>query len=232
MNFQTLFELDINPGGTAEYVRLGDGLTSGAPNNNEVLDQKKYLSGGGGGTTNVIGFQLIYTFAGDRIPGDAAQDYILGKLFTMGNGRRTNFRVTGEDGTVIAGNCTIVITNPGGGDAAAVKSFGFDIHFNGKPTSTPPAAGAALTATIAAGSATGTTKATATAGAGNHLGYVLTAQAVTAKGRQFVAEYTPYTSAADIPAEVGQYLTVYELDAYDHLVKYVSEELASGDIAA
>jgi hypothetical protein len=232
LNFQTLFELDINPGGTAEWVRLGDGLTSGAPNNNEVLDQKKYLSGGGFGTTNVIGAQLIYTFAGDRIPGDAGQDYILSKIFALGNARKTNFRSTGEDGGIITGPCTIVITNPGGGDAAAVKGIGFDIHLNGKPTYTAPAAGAALTATIAAGTASGTTKATATAGADTHLGYVLSAQVITAKGRQFVAEYTPYTSAADIPAASGQYLTVYELDEYDHLVKYASEVLASGDIAA
>lgn len=197
------------------------------------MDQKSYLSGGGGKTTNVIGFQLIYTFAGDRIPGDAAQDYIAGKQFALGSSRKTNLRVTMEDGSIISGPVTIANIAPGGGDAAAVKSFGFELHFNGKPGFAEASAGAALTATIGAGTAQGTTKATVTSvGVGNKLGYTLTAEAVTANARAFVGEYTDYTSGADIKAASGQVLTVYELDKYDHLVKFVSEALDSADIKA
>jgi len=211
---------------------LGDGLTSGAPANNEALDQKSYLNGGGGKTTNVIGFQLIYTFSGDRIPGDAAQDYIAGKQFALGAARKTSLRVTLEDGSTISGPVTIANIAPGGGDAAAVKSFGFELHFNGKPALAGVSAAPALTATLAAGTAVGTTKATAVAAVGNKLGYTLTAEAVTANARQYVGEVIDYTSGADIKATAGQFLTVYELDKFDHLVKFVSEALDSADIKA
>ena len=45
LNFQTLFELDINPGGTANYVRIGNGLVSASVSNNEAVDEKGYLDG-------------------------------------------------------------------------------------------------------------------------------------------------------------------------------------------
>lgn len=232
LNFQTLYELDINPSGTASYVRLGDGLTTATPGNNETVDQKSYLDDDGGQSSEVTGFQYILAFSGDRIPGDDAQDFIFERIFVMGEDRHTNFRATGPDGTVISGDVTIANITPPGGDANAVQACGFELHFNGKPTLTPPSAAAALTATVAAGTATGTTKFTATAGSGNKLGYRLTAAALTPNGGSYVSIFTPYTSAADIPATVGQYLNMYELDAYNHVVKFLSEVLASGDIAA
>ena len=233
LGFQTLFELDINPAGTASYVRIGNGIVSAAVGNHEKIDQKGYLDGNGGQTTEVLGFQQVVKFSGDRIPGDSAQDYVLGLIFALGESRKTNFRATNADGSIVSGACTIANIEPPGGDANAVQAFGFEIHLNGKPTLTPAAAATALTATIAASSATsGCTKATATAGVGNHLGYRLSASALTAKGRAYVSQYIAYTSAADIAAVVGQYLSVYELDAYDHVVKFVCQVLASGDIKA
>jgi len=231
LNFQDLFEIDTNPAGTANWVRLGDGLSSVTPNNNEAVDTKAYLDDDGGQTSEITGFQHVIAFAGDRIKGDAAQDFIFGKLFTLGASRKTNVRSTEADGTVITGECTIASLVPGGGDANGTKACSFELRLNGKPTRTAPVAATALTATIAAGSASGTTKATATPGAGNSLGYLLAAQAVTANNREYVDNYTAYTSGSDIPAAAGQFLAVYELDAYFHVVKFVCQELAAGDIA-
>lgn len=231
LNFQALFELDINPSGTANYVRLGDGLVSATPENNEKVDQKGYLDDNGGQSSEVIGFQHIVKFSGDRIAGDAAQDFIFGKAFDVGSSRHTNFRSTGPDGTVISGDCTIVITTMPGGDANSSQACGFDLHLNGKPTKTDPVAATALTTTIAASTVTiGCTKATGAPGSGNHLGYRLSTVALTAKNRQYVSHYTAYTSGADIAATAGQYLSVYELDAYEHVVKFICEILEAADI--
>lgn len=232
LNFQTLYELDINPSGTASYKRLGDGLTTATPGNNETVDQKSYLDDDGGQSSEVTGFQYILAFSGDRIPGDDAQDFIFERIFTMGEDRHTNFRATGADGTVISGDVTIANITPPGGDANAVQACGFELHFNGKPTLIAPVAATALSAVVAAGSAPGTTKFTATAGAGNKLAYRLTSSALTANNRQYVSIFTEYTSAANIPAAAGQYLNMYELDAYNHVVKFLSEVLEAGDIGA
>lgn len=235
LNFQTLFELDINPGGTASYARIGNGLVSATPGNNEVVDEKGYLDGNGGKSSAVTGFQYKIPFSGDYMPGDPVQDWILSKLFAVGASRVTNFRSTGADGTVISGPCTVANISPPGGDANAPSAFGFELHMNGRPAKVDPVAATALPVTIAASLTTsGCTKATITSlGAGNHAGYKLSTVALTAKNRQYVdGDYVAYTSAADIAAVAGQYLNVYELDAYEHVVKFVSQVLASGDIKA
>ena len=233
LNFQALFELDINPGGTANYVRLGDGLASSQPNNNEKVDKKSYLDDNGGNTSEVTGFDYVVSFSGDRIAGNSAQDWIFSKLFAVGASRHTNYRSTGPDGMVISGPCTVVITGVPGGEAGSAQAISFDLCMNGKPTKVDPVAATALTTTIAASLVTiGCTKATGAPGSGNHLGYKLTTAALVVKDRQYADDYVAYTSGADIAATAGQFLNVYELDAYEHVVKFVAQELAAGDIKA
>lgn len=232
LGFQTLYELDVNPSGTASYKRLGDGIATATPGNNEKVDQKSYLDDDGGQSSEVTGFQFIIQFSGDRIPGDDVQDFIFDRLFALGDDRHTTLRVTGADGSIITGDVTIANISPPGGDASAVQACGFEAHFNGKPTYTPPAAAEALTAVVAAGSAIGTTKFTATPGASNRLAYRLTATALAPNGRSYVGIFTEYTSGDDIPAVVGQVLNMYELDDYNHVVKFAAETLEAGDIAS
>lgn len=232
LNYQNLFELDTNPGGTAAYVRLGDGIVSATPANNETIDTKTYFDDEGAASSEVTGFQYTWSFSGDRINGDDAQDYIFSKIFTPGNGRKTNLRITYSDGTVVVGSCLIANIVDGGGDANGTSAIGFDIMFNGKPGLTLPAAATALSAVIAAGSVSGTTKATATPGAGNRLAYKLAASLTTPMGREYIGDFVEYTSAANIAATAGQVLHVYELDAFNHLVKFYSKTLAGGDIMA
>jgi hypothetical protein len=231
LNFQALFELDTTPETTATYVRIGDGLSTATPNNNEKKDEKAYLDDNGGMTTAVTGFNHVVSFSGDRIAGNTAQDWILAKLFSVGASRVTNFRYTGPDGTVISGPCTIVITSVPGGDANSPQAFGFDVCMNGKPTKVDPVAATAFSTTIAASASTiGCTKATGAPASNMHLGYKLTAAANTAKGREYVDNYVAYTSAADIAATAGQFLSIYEIDAYEHVTKFLCEVLEAGDI--
>ena len=94
----------------------------------------------------------------------------------------------------------------------------------------------ALTATIAGGSASGTTSFTATAGTGNTLAYVLGASSPGVMYQDLIADGSPtgavtgYISGADITATAGQVLTMLELDSNSRVVKILEDTLESGDI--
>jgi hypothetical protein len=231
LNFENLFELDVNPGGTASYKRIGMGFTSAAISNEEEVNDTSYLDGEGGKTSTVVGFQHKVDFSGERVVGDLAQDYVLSKVFDL-SGRTTNYRCTLADGTIITGSATICDIVPFGGDANAIAEFSFSLKINGKPAKTDPVTAITLTTTVAAGSAVGTTKFTATAGSTNHLAYTLKAAATVVKDRQYVnpSAVVAYTSAANITATVGQNLNMYEIDAFNHVVKFTSELLDSADV--
>ena len=223
LGYMSLFEIDTNPAGVASYVRLGDGLTSAAVALNQVVDKKSYLDDDGGTNTEVTGFDYGIAFSGDHIPTDAAQAFIFGKQLALGADCHTNFRQTVASGAVYTGDCTITIDTPPGGDASATLAVGFTINMNGKPVETLPVAATTEAGAYAEGSAIGTTKFTPTtpAGAGNHLAYRLTTAAVTSKNREYISNAITYTSGADIVAAATQYLSVWELDAYNHVVYFV-----------
>lgn len=97
------------------------------------------------------------------------------------------------------------------------------------------AAAPALSATVAAAASTvGATKFTATAGAGNTLGYVLGAASPGVKYLDLIDNFTgsvePYTSAADIAATADQYLTMCEVNGAGRVVKVLEHILEAGDI--
>jgi hypothetical protein len=194
------------------------------------LDQKAYLDDDGGQSTEVTGFQLVYAFSGDRIPGNAAQDFIFSKALDLGIARHTNFRATGADGTVILGECTIANIQLPGGEANSPAACGFEIHLNGKPSKTDPMYPPALAVVVSMGSGLNTTKFTATPGASNKLAYRLTVAPLNLRGREYIPRYTDYSSGSDITAAVNQYLTMYELDQYNHVVRAAYQLLQAADI--
>ena len=93
-----------------------------------------------------------------------------------------------------------------------------------------------LTATVAGGSASGTTSFTATAGTGNTLGYILGATTPAAKYLDKIDDFTgsdePYTSGADITATAGQILTMCKVNSSGRIIELKEVTLASGDITA
>jgi len=233
LNFQDLYEIDITPLTTATYVRLAVGISTGEADNNEDLAQDKYLDGDGFGSTDVIGAQHIVSFSGHRVVGNVAQDYIAAMKLELGDARKTHLRYTDAAGNQISGAVTLANIKDGGGDAGAKKDFTFEAHFNGKPTYTAHTAATALAPTVAAGSAAGTTKFTVSAGEGNTLSYKLGAVSLgTVYGGQYVAGDIAYTSGSDIVAAVGQYLQMFEINAYGRVVKYAETLLDSGDFPA
>lgn len=233
LNYENLYLIDITPETTATYARLAAGLSSADPENNEELDQTKYLDGDGHGSTSVIGMQRTVAFSGHRDANDAAQNYIFSKEFELGNERCTTFRQIDKYGNIVEKSCTIATLNPGGGDAGAKSEIGFEIHLNGKPVKTPKQGATALSITVAAGSVVGSTKFTATPTGTNTLAYSLTAVEVTGIYLyQAVSGLTTYTSGDDIPSvTAGQWINAYELDEFGRVAKFVSYEIQAGDIA-
>ena len=72
---------------------------------------------------------------------------------------------------------------------------------------------------------------TATPDAGNSLAYKLGAATFgNLYDGQYFAGFTAYTSGADIPATVGQFLLMIELDANNRVAKFAEQELAALDI--
>jgi hypothetical protein len=234
LNFQDLYEIDTTPLTTATYVRLAVGISTGEADNNEDLAQDRYLDGDGFGSTDVIGAQHIVSFSGHRVVGNVAQDYIAAMKLELGDARKTHLRYTDAAGNQISGAVTLANIKDGGGDAGSKKDFTFEAHFNGKPTYTAHTAATALTATVAAGAAVGTTKFTVSSvGPGNTLSYKLGAVTLgTVYGSQYVAGDIAYTSGNDIVAAAGQFLQMFEINAYGRVVKYVEQLLTSGEIKA
>ncbi len=231
LNFQDLYEIDTTPLTTATYVRLAVGISGAEPDNNENLAQDNYLDGDGFGSSDVIGAQHIVSFTGHRVVGNVAQDYIAAMKLELGDARKTHLRYTDAAGNQISGSVTLCNIKEGGGDAGSKKDFTFEAHFNGKPTFTTKTAAAALTAVVAAGTVIGATKFTATPGGGNTLSYKLGAVSIgTIYGGQYVAGDIAYTSGADIMAVVGQYLQMYEINAYGRVVKFSEHLLVTADV--
>ena len=120
LNFQELHELDITPNGaTRTWVRLGAGISTADPSNNENIDQTAYIVDNGYGTSEVIGAQKTISFSGHRVVGDLAQDYIANIQYDLGNTRKTNYRFYDAAGSYVTGAVTIANIDIGGGDAAA-----------------------------------------------------------------------------------------------------------------
>ena len=87
----------------------------------------------------------------------------------------------------------------------------------------------ALTATVAQGSDSGTTKFTANAGTGNTLEYTLTTAADPGYFNT-IPDGTAYTSGADITATAGKYLNMFEVNAAGRIVKFKTHLLVAGNI--
>lgn len=138
--YEYKFDIDTTGGSaTPSFVPMAAGFQNATPSNNEELSQDKYLDGMGFGETDVIAAQQVITFTGHRKFGDAAQDYIFGKTYTVGTARRTKVKITHPNGTVIESACTLANIQDFGGDAGAKAEVSVEVHLNGQPTITPKA---------------------------------------------------------------------------------------------
>lgn len=118
------------------YSELCKGIESMTFNANEQNQQYFFLCGEGFAHNEVTGGAPELQVSGRRIAGDAAQDYIVGKQFALGDERNSSVRVTTAEGKVITCDCSIGDVVSFGGNTLDVNSFGCTIRFNGKPSVT------------------------------------------------------------------------------------------------
>lgn len=90
-----------------------------------------------------------------------------------------------------------------------------------------------LVNTVAKGSASGTTKITATKGVGNSLGTVVQATPVAKPNvGDLISNATAYTTGDDLAVTVGQFVGLYELDVDNKVVKFANIEIKTADVLA
>lgn len=125
-------------GGAWSYSKLCKGIESMEFNANEQNQQYFFLCGEGFAHNETTGAAPELVVSGRRIVGDAAQDYIAGKQFSLGTDRNSSVKIVAE-GQVITCDCTIGAVTSFGGQTLDVNAFGCTLRFNGKPTVTTTA---------------------------------------------------------------------------------------------
>lgn len=122
------------------YAPLCAGIESISPSVNEQNQQAFYMCGQGGACNVVTGIAPEYDVSGHRVIGDAAQDYIAGLRYSLGQNRVSSLKVEIYDGTTlvetIVADCTITDIVDFGGNATDIVPFSCKLRVNGIPTVT------------------------------------------------------------------------------------------------
>ena len=120
------------------YAQLCKGIKGMQISINENVVTEQYLCGEGFAHNEVTGMAPQVQITGDRVEGDAAQDYIFGLQFKLGSERVSSVRIT-TSGKIITCDCVISDIVAFGGNSAELKPFNCNIRFNGKPNVTTAA---------------------------------------------------------------------------------------------
>ena len=147
LNYQNKYYLNTDPsktGGSEVWSPLAAGIQNVSWAGNEVIDQTQYYDGGGLASTEVTGGQWVASVSGHRVVGDAAQDFVFGKMLTYGKERKTQLKWERPDSKTVTAEVTIANIADAAGDANAKDSISFEIHCNGAPKITNTASMAAL----------------------------------------------------------------------------------------
>lgn len=127
-------------GTTWSYSALCAGIESISPSVNEQNQQAFYMCGQGGACNVVTGIAPEYDVSGSRVHGDAAQDYICGLRYKLGQDRYSSLKVEIYDNTTkkeeIVADCTITDIVDFGGAATDLVPFSCKLRVNGLPTVT------------------------------------------------------------------------------------------------
>ena len=134
--------INIAPGSTASYKRVGVGIDNLQEQLNEVVQQYKFMTDEGFSRSRVTGAAPIWTLSGRRVWGDDAQDFIFDKKYKLGSNRETDAKIEytadGYDYSITF-DCTIANIQELGGATEENSAISFEIHVDGKPTVTKSA---------------------------------------------------------------------------------------------
>lgn len=123
--------------GAEVYSELADGIDNIAEALNEVVQQFFFLKDKGFATNHVTGMAPAYTFTGRRVMGDAAQDFIFSKKYSLDADRQSKLKIAYTEGSAektISCNCTICNIQEFSGASTDDSAISFELRFDGKPT--------------------------------------------------------------------------------------------------
>ena len=124
------------------YSQLCEGIESIEPTVNEQNQQYFFLCGGGGADNEVTGIAPEYAVSGRRVIGNAAQDYIVGLRYALGDDRKSSMKVEIYNGSslyqTIVADCTVTDIVDFGGATTDNEPFSCTLRVNGIPTVTTP----------------------------------------------------------------------------------------------
>ena len=134
-------ELSTGTTPTSTYSPLCEGITGITPSVNETTQTYYFMCGNGGADNEVTAIAPQYAVAGRRIHGNAAQDYIAGLRYALGDDRKSSMKVELYDtsdtlvATIVA-DCTITDIVDFGGNTEENEPFSCTLRVNGLPTVT------------------------------------------------------------------------------------------------
>ena len=124
------------------YSQLCEGIESIEPTVNEQNQQYFFMCGNGGADNEVTGIAPEYAVSGRRVIGNAAQDYIVGLRYALGDDRKSSMKVEIYNGSslyqTIVADCTITDIVDFGGATTDNEPFSCTLRVNGIPTVTTP----------------------------------------------------------------------------------------------
>lgn len=133
-------QINTTPGGTATYKTIGDGISNLSEALNEVKQQMYYLINKGFGQSEITAMHPAFTFTGNRLHGDDAQDYIMGLKYSLGSARKTDIKIKvfdPEDPTEVFSQYAVAVTVTDIQELSGATENGSDIsftlEFNGAP---------------------------------------------------------------------------------------------------
>lgn len=132
-----------DPSPTWTYAELADGFDNIAEALNETVQQYFFLSDGGFAKNHVTGMAPAFTLTGRRVIGDAAQDYIFSKKYSLDTERQSSFKLEYTDAKgatqTITCDCTLCNIQEWSGATTDDSAISVEIRFDGKPqkSSTP-----------------------------------------------------------------------------------------------
>ncbi len=138
-NWQNNFFIDINGNKSledldkADFAWLAKGITTQTPSSSETTDNTPYYDGMGFTETDVTGKALSFAMAGHRVVGDPAQDYVVPKFITIGDGLKTLAKWVDPEGNTVYFLATLTAIVPYGGAANVKQTFSFNLAANGAP---------------------------------------------------------------------------------------------------
>lgn len=119
-------------GTTWTYAKLCKGIESMEFQSGEQNQQFFFLCGNGYAHNETTGSAPQISCSGRRIVGDAAQDYIASKQFSLGPDRTTSVKVVAEGKQIIC-PATIGEVVSFGGSTLDVNAFSCTLYLNGQP---------------------------------------------------------------------------------------------------